>query len=88
MEGAGEHRLFSFITRNWRARPLVSFQVIVDLIASTTTETGLKVLCELDPTAYPKGVAVTDQQTASLNMTRGQFHGERNYTIKLRSDPK
>jgi DNA-binding phage protein len=82
-----EHRLFSFITMNWRARPLVSFQVIVDLIASTTTETGLKVLCELDPSAYPKGVVVTDQQMASLNMTRGEFHGEWNYTIKPRSKP-
>jgi Rhodopirellula transposase DDE domain len=80
-----EHRLFSFITMNWRARPLVSYQVIVDLIASTTTETGLKVLCELDPNAYPKGVVVTDEQMASLNMTRAQFHGEWNYTIKPRS---
>ena len=80
-----EHRLFSFITMNWRARPLVSYQVIVDLIASTTTETGLKVLCELDPNAYPKGLVVTDQQMASLNMTRGEFHGEWNYTIKPRS---
>jgi DNA-binding phage protein len=80
-----EHRLFSFITMNWRARPLVSYQVIVDLIASTTTETGLKVLCELDPNAYPKGVVVTDEQMASLNMTRAEFHGEWNYTIKPRS---
>jgi hypothetical protein len=82
-----EHRLFSFITMNWRARPLVSFQVIVDLIASTTTETGLKVLCELDPSVYPKGVVVTDEQMASLNMTRANFHGEWNYTIKPRSKP-
>jgi DNA-binding phage protein len=82
-----EHRLFSFITMNWRARPLVSFQVIVDLIASTTTETGLKVLCELDSSAYPKGVVVIDEQMASLNMTRAEFHGEWNYTIKPRSKP-
>jgi len=82
-----EHRLFSFITMNWRARPLVSFQVIVDLIASTTTETGLKVLCELDRSVYPKGVVVTDEQMASLNMTRANFHGEWNYTIKPRSKP-
>ena len=82
-----EHRLFSFITMNWRARPLVSFQVIVDLIASTTTETGLKVLCELDPSPYPKGVVVTREQMASLNMTRGEFHGEWNYTINPRSKP-
>jgi hypothetical protein len=79
-----EHHLFSFITMNWRARPLVSYQVIVDLIASTTTETGLKVLCELDRNAYLKGVIVTDEQMASLNMT--QFHGEWNYTIKPRSN--
>ena len=82
-----EHRLFSFITMNWRARPLVSFQVIVDLIASTTTETRLKVLCELDSSAYPKGVVVIDEQMASLNMTRAEFHGEWNYTIKPRSKP-
>src|SRR5208283_3129860 len=80
-----EHRLFSFITMNWRAQPLVSFQVIVDLIAATTTETGLEVLCELDPAEYPKGVVVTDEQMASLNMTRGEFHGEWNYTISPRS---
>ena len=72
---------------NWRARPLVSYQVIVDLIASTTTETGLKVLCELDLDAYPKGVVVTDQQMASLNITRGEFHGEWNYTLKPRLKP-
>jgi DNA-binding phage protein len=83
-----EHRLFSFITMNWRARPLLSLQVIVDLIAATTTETGLKVLCELDPNAYPKGVVVTDEQMASLNMTRGKFRGEWNYTIKPCSKSK
>jgi len=81
-----EHRLFSFITMNWRARPLISYQVIVDLIASTKTETGLKVLCELDPNAYAKGVVVTDEQMASLNITRAEFHGEWNYTIKPRSN--
>jgi len=82
-----EHRLFSFITMNWRAQPLVSYQVIVNLIASTTTETGLKVLCELDPSPYPKGVVVTDEQMASLNITRADFHGEWNYTIKPHSKP-
>ena len=51
-----EHRLFSFITQNWRAKPLVSYRVIVDLIAATTTQTGLKVLCELDDKSYPKGI--------------------------------
>ena len=67
-----------------RARPLLSYQVIVALIASTTTDTGLKVLCELDPNPYPKGVVVTDEQIASLSIVRADFHGEWNYTIKPR----
>ena len=69
-----EHRLFSFITQNWRAKPLVSYRVIVDLIASTTTETGLKVLCELDSNTYPKGIAVSDAEMESLNIQRHAFH--------------
>ena len=60
-----EHRLFSFITQNWRAKPLVSYQVIVDLIAATTTKTGLKVLCELDTNSYPKGIVVSDEEMAA-----------------------
>jgi Rhodopirellula transposase DDE domain len=76
-----EHRLFSFITQNWRATPLVSYRVIVDSIAATTTETGLKVLCELDENLYPKGVAVSDAEMAALNIQRSDFHGEWNYTI-------
>ena len=79
-----EHRLFAFITMNWRAKPLVSFQVIVDMIASTTTETGLKVFCELDPNAYPKGLAVSDAAMAGLNIAHADFHGEWNYTINPR----
>ncbi len=63
---------------------MVSYQVIVELISSTTTETGLKVLCQLDPNPYPKGVAVTDDQMASLNLARADFHAEWNYTIKPR----
>jgi len=81
-----EHRLFSFITMNWRARPLISYQVIVDLIASTTTETGLKVLCELDANAYPKGIVVSDEEIAALNIFRADFHGEWSYTIKPRQN--
>jgi len=81
-----EHRLVSFITMNWRARPLISYQVIVDLIASTTTETGLKVLCELDANAYPKGIVVSDEEIAALNIFRADFHGEWNYTIKPRQN--
>jgi hypothetical protein len=76
-----EHRLFSFITQNWRAKPLVSYRVIVDLIAATTTETGLKVYCELDANSYPKGILVSDDEMASLNIQRADFHGEWNYTI-------
>ena len=56
-----EHRLFSFITMNWRAKPLLSYRVIVELIAATTTKTGLTVQCELDSAHYPKGIAVSDQ---------------------------
>jgi hypothetical protein len=76
-----EHRLFSFITQNWRATPLVSFRVIVDLIATTTTETGLKVYCELDTNSYPKGIVVSDHEMESLNIQRANFHDEWNYTI-------
>jgi len=76
-----EHRLFSFISMNWRARPLVSYRVIVDLISATTTRTGLTVHCELDKSHYPKGIVVSDEQMASLNITRHDFHGEWNYTI-------
>ena len=76
-----EHRLFSFITQNWRAKPLVSYRVIVDLIAATKTETGLKVFCELDTNSYDKGIVVSDAEMASLNIQRANFHGEWNYTI-------
>ena len=76
-----EHRLFSFISMNWRARPLVSYRVIVDLISATTTRTGLTVHCELDESHYPKGIVVSDEQMASLNISRHDFHGEWNYTI-------
>jgi hypothetical protein len=80
-----EHRLFSFITQNWRGRPLVSYLTIVQLIAATTTETGLKVRCEIDPNSYPKGVKVEDDEMAALNINRHEFHGEWNYTIKPHS---
>jgi hypothetical protein len=76
-----EHRLFSFISMNWKARPLVSYRVIVDLIGATTTTTGLTVRCELDENTYPKGLAVSDQEMAGINITRDAFHGEWNYTI-------
>ena len=76
-----EHRLFSFITQNWRAKPLVSYRVIVDLIAATTTKAGLKVFCELDTNSYPKGIVVSEAEMASINIKRADFHGEWNYTI-------
>ena len=76
-----EHRLFSFISQNWRAKPLVSYRVIVDLIAATTTKTGLTVRCEIDHNGYPKGITVSDAQMAALNITHHDFHGEWNYTI-------
>ena len=76
-----EHRLFSSITQNWSGRPLISYQTIVQLIAATTTETGLKVQCEIDANTYPKGVKVEDDEMAALNIRRHDFHGERNYTI-------
>jgi hypothetical protein len=77
-----EHRLFSFISMNWRAKPLVSYRVIVDLISATTTDTGLTVHCELDTDLYPKGIVVSDDEMAALNIVRTEFHGEWNYTIR------
>ena len=82
-----EHRLFAFITQNWRGKPLVSYQVIVQLIGSTTTETGLEVCCEIDRNRYPKGVKVTDQEVQAINIAREQFHGEWNYTISPDQQP-
>ncbi len=79
-----EHRLFSFITQNWRGRPLVSYQTIVQLIAATTTTTGLKVHSELDTNTYPAGIKITDEQMSRLNLQRHDFHGEWNYTIRPR----
>jgi transposase len=76
-----EHRLFSYISINWRAKPLVSRQTVIDLIASTTTSTGLKVYVRLDPDNYPTKLKVTDQQMHAVNITGEQFHPEWNYTI-------
>jgi hypothetical protein len=68
-------------TQNWRAKPLVSYRVIVDRIAATTTKTGLKVYCELDANSYPKGIVVSNDEMKRLNIQRADFHGEWNYTI-------
>ena len=81
-----EHRLFSFISMNWRAKPLVSYRVIVDLISATTTDAGLKVRCELDKKSYPKGIVVSDQEMAKIKILRADFHGEWNYTILPRNE--
>jgi hypothetical protein len=76
-----EHRLFSRITQNWRGRPLETYQTIVNLIASTTTTTGLTVRCELDPNLYPTKIKLTDQQKESIPLTPHLFHGDWNYTL-------
>ena len=76
-----EHRLFSYISMNWRGRPLVSHEVIVNLIAATTTSKGLKVRAAIDPTPYPKGIKVTDAEFAAIQLGRDDFHGEWNYVI-------
>jgi hypothetical protein len=83
-----EHRLFSFITQNWRGKPIESHATIVKLIASTTTATGLKVYCELDQQPYEKGVKVTDEQMDEINIKRHEFHGDWNYTIRPRRRAK
>ena len=77
-----EHRLFSFITINWRGKPLRSYRTIVQLIAATTTETGLKVRAELDENKYPKGIKVSDAQLAAVNLSRHALHGDWNYAIQ------
>ena len=79
-----EHRLFSAITQNWRGRPLVSHEVIVNLIANTTTRTGLKVRCQLDKNAYPKGIKVSDTELQGVKIKVAAFHGEWNYVIHPR----
>ena len=82
-----EHRLFSQITENWRGRPLVSHEAVVNLIAHTTTQSGLYVRAELDEASYPTGIVVTDEQMQSLNLEPADFHGrDWNYTLHPRSE--
>lgn len=76
-----EHRLFSYISINWRAKPLISRQAVIDLIASTTTKTGLKVYARLDPNIYPTKIQINDEQMRAVNIEGEQFHPEWNYTI-------
>ena len=77
-----EHRLFSFISQNWRGKPLVSHEVIVNLISATTTQTGLKVRAELDTNSYPPGARVSKKQIEEDRYSSHSFHGEWNYTIR------
>jgi len=79
-----EHRLFSFITQNWRGQPLISHEVIINLIKATTTSKGLRVEAALDDHQYPAGEKVSDEELARVNLTRAEFHGEWNYTISPR----
>jgi hypothetical protein len=80
-----EHRMFSFISKNWRGRPLVSLEVIVSLIANTTTDAGLKIKCAVDKNSYEKGIKVTDKEMAGLNLIPDGYHGEWNYRFFPRS---
>ncbi|MCP4385276.1 MAG: ISAzo13 family transposase, partial [Hyphomicrobiales bacterium] len=73
--------------QNWRGRPLVSHQVIVQLIAAVTTKAGLKVGCDIDPNTYPAGIKVADADMATINLQRHEFHGDWNYTIKPNTHP-
>jgi Rhodopirellula transposase DDE domain len=82
-----EHRLFSQITMNWRGRPLRTHQVIVDLISNTTTATGLTVHCVLDTARYPTGLKYSPKDIDALPITRHDFHGEWNYTVRPPDTP-
>lgn len=77
-----EHRMFSHISMNWRGKPVISHEVIVNLIAATTTRTGLKIEAEIDTNTYPKGIQVADDELERVHLERADFHGEWNYTIQ------
>src|SRR5450755_183338 len=80
-----EHRLFAWISQNWRGKPLVSYAVILKLIAATTTQAGLTVQCQLDTNSYPAGRKIADEEMATLSIQPDSFHGEWNYTISPRA---
>ncbi len=82
-----EHRMFSFITMNWRGRPLATLRTVIELISATTTATGLTIQADYDPNWYPKGVKITDAQLAAVPISPHDFHGEWNYTIVAQSNP-
>jgi hypothetical protein len=76
-----EHRMFSFVSLNWRGKPLESLEVIIDLISATSTNTGLKIYAQLDDRDYQRGIEVTDHELETVRITRHEFHGDWNYTI-------
>ena len=76
-----EHRLFSYISKNWRGKPLISYEVIIKLISSTKTKTGLDVECEIDKNDYKTGVKISEKKMREISIVRESFHGEWNYTI-------
>ncbi|MEK6622185.1 MAG: ISAzo13 family transposase, partial [Planctomycetota bacterium] len=78
-----EHRMFSYISMNWRGRPLISHETIVNLIGCTTTRTGLTINAELDVNLYEKGIRVSDEELEMVNITKAKFHGEWNYSINV-----
>ncbi len=81
-----EHRMFSFITMNWRGRPLTSLRIIIELISATTTSTGLTIQADYDPNWYPTGVKITNKQLSAIPLDPHEFHGEWNYTITAQSN--
>ena len=76
-----EHRLFSFNSMNWRGKPLITYQVIVSLIAATTTEKGLRVRAAVDPNAYPAGVKISSAEVRKVHLRPARFHGDWNYSV-------
>ena len=80
-----EHKMFAFISQNWRGKPLINLATIVNLIAATTTRAGLKIKCDIDPKEYPRGIKIKDTEMKNLTIELSNFHGEWNYTIKAKS---
>jgi hypothetical protein len=76
-----EHRMFCFISKNWRGRPLISIETVIELISNTTTMNGLRIVCVKDENKYELGTKVTDEELVELNMKRDAFHGDWNYII-------
>lgn len=83
----GEHRLFSYISKNWRGKPLITREVVISLIANTRTTKGLEVQAVLDQNEYQSGLEVTEAEIIALNITGDKFHPEWNYTISPRQHP-